>query len=200
MEDNWAIKAYKIPLTLPPSAIALLDSCFEVKKRALDEVFKHVSFKEVVDPESGNKRTMAYLHFSNEKGRTLRNELLNGWQFAAHYVDGAIIDAIGLTNAWITLYNRGRAERKPEITMRTIYIKTTLFKIEDGALRITIKPREEYFVVDLRGFDWLPKDYDKIGGLRMTEDGLVITFKKNIEVKEVNGWVAFDVNLTNITS
>ena len=124
--------------------------------------------------------------------------MLENWKFAKHYVDSAINSIIGLVKGWVQLYNRGKAKSKPEITKKTVYI-TTLFKVVNGKIKITIEPRKRYLEIDLAKFDYLPKDYDSIGGLILQEDKLIITFKKEVEPIEPKDYASFDVNLTNIT-
>jgi len=46
----------------------------------------------------------------------------------------------------------------------------------------------------------LPGDFDTIGGLLLTENRLIINFKKKVEGAEPRGWASFDVNLTNVTA
>ncbi|MDK2795133.1 MAG: putative transposase [Archaeoglobaceae archaeon] len=106
---------------------------------------------------------------------------------------------IGLVKGWITLYNKGKAKEKPEITRKTIYIKNTLFSYKNGILKISIEPNKRYLEIDLRNYNWIPKDFDVLGGLLMTENELIITVKKKIEPK-AEKWASFDVNLTNITA
>ncbi|MEM3661962.1 MAG: transposase [Sulfolobales archaeon] len=106
---------------------------------------------------------------------------------------------IGLVKGWITLYNRGKAKGPPKITKRIVYIKSALFSFRNGILRISIEPNKRYLEVDLRKYSWVPSDFDRIGGLILTEKGLIITFKKDVEPK-ADKWASFDVNLTNVTA
>ena len=69
-----------------------------------------------------------------------------------------------MVKGWVQLYNRGKAKSKPEITKKTVYVKTTLFSVKNGKIKITIEPRKRYLEIDLAKFDYLPKDYDYIGG------------------------------------
>ncbi|MEM3790818.1 MAG: transposase, partial [Thermoproteota archaeon] len=179
-----AVKSYRIQVEAPKD---LIEEYFQVKQRALEHIFAQVRFS--------NK---AHLSISREDRRKLRDELLKNWRFSKHYVDSAINSVIGLVKSWITLYNMGRAESKPKITKRTVYIKSTLFSFRDGILRISIEPRK-LLKVDLTKYDWIPSDFDRIGGLLMTEKELTITVKKNVEPK-ADKWASFDVNLTNITA
>ncbi|MBO3802166.1 MAG: transposase [Candidatus Brockarchaeota archaeon] len=180
-----AVKSYRIQVEAPKD---LIEEYFKVKQRALEAIFSHVKISK-----------KAHLSLSREDRRKLRDELLKNWRFSKHYVDSAINSVIGLVKSWITLHNRGRAESKPEITKRTVYIKSTLFSFRDGILKISIEPNKRYLEVDLRRYDWIPSDFDRLGGLLMTEKELTITVKKNVEPK-ADKWASFDVNLTNITA
>ena len=180
-----AVKSYRIPVEAPRD---LIEEYFKVKQRALEHIFAHVRFS-----------NRAHLSLSREDRRKLRDELLKDWRFSKHYVDSAINSVIGLVKGWITLYNRGKAKEPPKITKRTVYIKSTLFSFKKGILRISIKPNEHYLEVDLNKYDWIPKDFDRVGGLILTEKELIITVKKNVEPK-ADKWASFDVNLTNITA
>ncbi|MEM0220050.1 MAG: IS200/IS605 family accessory protein TnpB-related protein, partial [Thermoproteota archaeon] len=179
-----AVKSYRIPVEAPKD---LIEEYFKVKQRALEHIFAHVRFSNKV-----------HLSISREDRRKLRDELLKNWRFSKHYVDSAINSVIGLVKSWITLYNRGKAEGKPKITKRTVYIKSTLFSFRDGILRISIEPRK-LLKVDLTKYDWIPSDFDRLGGLILAQKELIITVKKSVEPK-ADKWASFDVNLTNITA
>ncbi len=180
-----AVKSYRIPVEEP---LDLIEAYFEVKRRALEAILSYV--------KSNGK---AHLDFKSNDRRRLRDELLKDWRYSKHYVDSAINSVIGLVKGWITLYNRGRAEKLPEITKRTVYIKSTLFSLKNGVLKISIEPNKRYLEVDLNRYFWIPKDFDRIGGLILTERGLIITVKKEVEPK-ADKWASFDVNLTNVTA
>jgi len=55
--------------------------------------------------------------------------------------------------------------------------------------------------VNLARYDYLPRDFDAIGGL-LTENRLIVNFKKKWKVESVNprDWASFDVNLANVTA
>ncbi len=181
------IKAYSVPMTAPKD---LLEEFFKLRKIALEETLKHVKY---------SKSGKAHLKFNKNDRKELRDRLLENWKFAKHYVDSAINSVIGLVKGWIKLYNKGKAKSKPEITKKTVYVKTTLFSVKNGKIKITIEPRKRYLEIDLAKFDYLPKNYDSIGGLILQEDKLIITFKKKVEPMKPKDYASFDVNLTNIT-
>ena len=140
------IKAYSVRVEAPRD---LIEDYFKLKKTALEEIFKHIVFS-----RSGK----AHLKFGKDKRRELRNKLLKDWKFAKHYVDSAINSVIGLVKGWIQLYNQGKAKSKPEITKKTVYVKTTLFSIKNGKIKITIEPRKRYLELDLKKFNFLSRD------------------------------------------
>ncbi|MCD6381026.1 MAG: transposase [Candidatus Odinarchaeota archaeon] len=182
------VKAYKIPIEAPRD---LIEAYFKVKRKALREMLNHVTYSQT---------KKAHLNFKAEDRRKLRNNLLKDWRYSKHYIDSAINSVIGLVKGWIKLHNRGKAKSKPKITKKTVYIKTTLFSYGNGILKISIEPNKRYLEVDLRDYDWIPKDFDKIGGLILTEGELIITVKREVRFEEPKCWTSFDINLTNITA
>ena len=181
-------KAYKIPIEAPRD---LIEAYFEVKRKALREILSHIIYS-----QTGK----AHLDFRADERRELRNRLLKDWRYSKHYIDSVINSVIGLVKGWIKLYNRGKAKSSPEITKKTVYIKNNLFSYKNGVLKISIEPRRRHLEVDLRRYDYLPKDFDSIGGLVLTEGELIITFKKLAKNVKPKKWASFDVNLTNITA
>ena len=180
-----AVKSYRIPVEAP---LDLLESYLEVKRKALELILSHIKFN-----------GKAHLEFRSGDRKRLRDELLGDWKYSKHYVDSAINSVIGLVKGWIVLHNRGRAGRPPEITKRTAYIKNTLFSFKEGVLKVSIEPGRRYLEVDLARCSWVPGDFERLGGLILTEKELIITVKRGVE-PEAEKWASFDVNLTNITA
>ncbi|MEM2374562.1 MAG: transposase [Thermoproteota archaeon] len=180
-----AVKSYRIPVEAPRD---LIEEYFKVKRKALDAIFSHVKTSK-----------KAHLEFDKNDRRNLRNDLLREWKYSKHYVDSAINSVIGLVKGWVTLYNKGKTVSRPEITRKTVYIKNTLFSFRDCMLKVSIEPNKRYLEVDLSKCSWIPKDFDRIGGLILTERELIVTVKKSVNPK-AEKWASFDVNLTNITA
>jgi len=168
-----AVKSCRIPVDAPKD---LIDAYFEVKRKALEAVLNNIKF---------DRR--AHLEFKNGDRRRLREELLKNWRYSKHYVDSAFNSIIGLVNGWITLYNRGKTEKPPKITRKTIYIKSTLFSFKNGSLKISIEPGRRYLEIDLTKYRWVPREFDRLGGLILTEKELIITFKRELSLKRISG-------------
>jgi putative transposase len=180
-----AMKSYRIPVDAPKD---LIEEYFKAKQRAFAFVSSKIKFS--------NK---AHLDFGSGERKELRNTLLSDWRFSRHYIDSAIDSVIGLIKGWIMLYNRGKAKNLPKVTKKTVYVKNTLFSFRNGILKISIEPNRRYLVVELGKYSWIPKDFDRLGGLVLTEKELIITVKKSIEPRAEN-YASFDVNLTNVTA
>ncbi len=87
-----------------------------------------------------DERRMGYYHRrltpvipkSKEFRRQLREELLESWEYAAHYVDSAV------KAAYSTLKRRNYVEGRRNIVKRLfIRVKEALYACRDGGIRVT---------------------------------------------------------------
>jgi len=84
--------------------------------------------------------------------KRLRDELMKGNPYAAHWVDAVIRTAYSIMESWRRRYLRGRARKvKPRVRRRFARCKITLMKIDYQAktIRITLKPWE-YLTISWR--------------------------------------------------
>lgn len=181
------VKSYKIQVKAPRD---LIEDYFGLKQKVLNTIFSHVKL---------SKSNKAHFELNKESWKKLRGELLRGWKYSKHYVDSAINSVVGLVKGWVTLYNKGKAKEAPKVTRKTVYVKNTLFSYRGDVLKISVEPNRRYLTVDLTRYKWIPRDFDKVGGLLLTEKELVITVKKRFEPKPCK-WSSFDINLTNVTA
>ena len=139
------------------------------------------------------ERLIPIIPKSREFKRDLRNILLENWSYASHYVDSAIKVAYSIINSWRRSYLKGRRKRnKPAVKRRFVRVKETLYVYRDNKIRITIKPRELYLILDLSKawFKNRVKDCE-LGELILKENELIITFRKEFSEKnqfESTGW------------
>ncbi|MHA1835931.1 MAG: RNA-guided endonuclease InsQ/TnpB family protein [Candidatus Odinarchaeia archaeon] len=182
------IKSYVIPLQNIPTD--LIDAYIKIKRKALEFMLSKVEF---------TKRKAIFM-FPKEDRKALRDQLLSRWRYSKHYVDSTINSVISLVKGWVKLYNRRRAKKKPEITRRTVYIKRTLISYRNGVIKISVEPHRRHLIVDLKRFSWIPKDFDDVGGLLLTENKLITVIKREPKTTKPRGYASFDVNLTNITA
>ena len=181
-------KARSIPIKAPKD---LIEAYHQIECKALQAILKQIQYTE---------KRKAKLVITNEFKKQLRKELLKNWKFTKNYVDSAMDMAYSIVRSWISNYNRGVFKNKPKVRRKVVYIKMSLFSYKDGILRISIKPYKRCIIIDLNKYPWIPKDFDKIGGLLLTENKLILTLKKKVTIKKPKGWASFDINLTNITA
>ena len=138
--------------------------------------------------------------------RQLRNELKSRWCYASHYVDSAIKQAYSIIKSWRKRYNKGRAEKRiPVIRRRFVRVKSTLFTYSDEIIKVTIKPYEEYLVIDLSPIiNRISKDLGRypcksdFGELILKDKEVIVTVRKNFTRRKVKGFIAWDVNLRTL--
>ncbi|NJE13871.1 RNA-guided endonuclease TnpB family protein, partial [Thermococcus sp. LS2] len=144
--------------------------------------------------------------FTKFERKQLRDTLLENWNYAAHYVDSAINQMLGLVKSYKRKLKKGKKAREPKLKKKFVYVKSTLFRLKSTTLEITIIPREYYLVIDLAEYHYLHPLLEevkegkvKLGGLFLFPDKLVLNFVKTVEYFEPRDWMSVDINLTNVT-
>jgi len=101
---------------------------------------------------------------SGKYKKKLRENLLQEWPFAAHWVDSAIKTAYSIFKSWRKNYVKGeRKRRRPTARRLFVRAKQTLLKLEGEKLRVTIKPAE-YVYLDLSArYFKLPSEVSSAG-------------------------------------
>ncbi|XRO76201.1 RNA-guided endonuclease TnpB family protein [Methanocaldococcus sp. 10A] len=148
------------------------------------------------------KKDKPKLPKSNEFKRNLRNKLLENWDYASHYIDGIIKTAYSILNSWSSNYKNGyRTKTKPIVKRLFVRVKTTLIKYDKdkGELRITIKPRKEYLVLNIKNEWFFDKVKDlPIGEMILKENEVFLTFKDNLNYSDKEIIVGVDSNLKSL--
>jgi len=117
----------------------------------------------------------------------LRKEMLRDWIYASHYVDSAIKVAYSILKSWKRNYIKGERKRKKSTVKRLFArIKETLYTYKDGKIRVTVVPRKQYLEFDLAKA-WFKNKVKRLdlGELILTQNELIITFRKPIEKKNM---------------
>ena len=139
---------------------------------------------------------------SNEFKRDLRNKLLEDWDYASHYIDGIIKTAYSILESWSSNYKKGyRTKTKPIVKRLFVRVKTTLIKYdkEKGEVRITIKPRTEYLILNIKNEWFFNKVRDlTIGEIILKENEAFLTFKDNLNYSDKEIIVGVDSNLKSL--
>ena len=137
--------------------------------------------------------------------KRLREELMKGNPYVAHWVDAIIRKAYSIMKSWRRRYLRGRARKvKPRIRRGFARCKITLMKIDYEAktIRITLK-QGEYLSISWRStwFEHRVRGWT-VGEVIIFDDRVVIPFKSSEEiyVRRVIGWDSNEISLDGVES
>jgi putative transposase len=132
--------------------------------------------------------------------KRLREELMKGNPYAAHWVDAVIRTAYSIMKNWRKRYLKGRARKvKPRVRRRFARCKTTLMKIDYQAKTIRIALRRgEYLSISWRStwFEHRVRGWT-VGEVIIKDDRVVTPFKgsKQIYVRRVIEWDSNELSL-----
>ena len=190
--SSYVILSYKVRHGYDVSEF--LSSYRHLLQRAIDIIWDGIEWKKK------KNRLIPIIPKSKEFKRTLRNQLLKDWNYAAHYVDSAIKTAYSILNSWRRNYIKGeRRRRKPVVKRKFVRVKETLYRFRDEKIVITIRPRQLYLEFNLSEawFKNRVKGCD-LGELILKEDELVITFRKPVNLINTRKKIAWDLNLLSM--
>jgi len=136
----------------PEALLPLLQAYRDTVNTTLEELWGQVEWEQRIIPGKKQWRLLPKFKVdihSNEYKRELRAKLLDGWPYAAHWVDSAIKTGYSIFKSWRKNYVRGDRKRRMPVARRLFArVKQTLVKLEGDKLRLTLKPGE-YVYLDL---------------------------------------------------
>lgn len=185
------VLSYKVSHNYPLKAFLI--ECKNKLNECIDMIWNNIKYTKKDNPK---------LPKSNEFKRELRNKLLENWNYASHYIDGIIKTSYSILQSWASNYKRGyRTKTKPIAKRLFVRVKTTLIKYdkEKGEIRITIKPRKDYLILNIKN-EWF---FDKvknltIGEIILKEKETFLTFKDNLNYSDKGMIVGVDSNLRSL--
>jgi len=83
--------------------------------KALDSVLDEMEDRDLEGGrDQGRKPVRPFPRYKkdDEFEKSLRNKYLEGWSFAAHWVDSALVTAFSIMESWRKNYNKGNGNRK----------------------------------------------------------------------------------------
>jgi len=163
-------------------------------QRAVDEIWKNIVWIESYD-RRGKRRLIPRIPKENSfKHHYLRGLLMKDWNYSKHYVDSSIKQAYSTVKSWRRSYMKGERRReKPTVKKRFVRIKETLYSYNNGKIKVSIKPYEEYIMFDISKAWFLSRARGEIGELILNEKYLTITFRSREKIK-TKGSIAWDCN------
>jgi putative transposase len=159
----------------------------------LNEIWQAIEWKKK------GKRLIPLIRKDKFFRKEIRDKYIIKWIYSKHYIDSAIKQAYSIINSWRKRYLKGKARReKPVLKRKFVRIKETLYSYRDGIIKISIKPFQESICIDLKNaWFWNRIKGLDLGELILKEDKIIITIRKEMELKIKNP-IAWDINLLTI--
>jgi len=192
--SSYQVRAYNIRHRYDVNEF--LEAYRRLLQKAVDEIWAEIRWIEKYD-ERGRKRLIPIIpKDSLFKNHYLRNLLMEGWGYSKHYVDSAIKEAYSMLKSWRRNYIKGERHREKPVVKKKkfVRVKETLYKFNDGKIKVSIKPYEEYLEVDVSKAWFLSRVKGELGELVLGEKYLTVTFRFKGDEKEVKGKIAWDCN------
>jgi len=128
--------------------------------------------------------------------KTLRDELEEVNVLASHYADKAISDAHSMLRGWRRRAEKGQASlRKPKLKRVYVRVKSTLRKVDDESVRITVRPYQ--YITFSWSHTWFSP---RVKGLELgepviKEDEVHLPFRYRLPWSTPLDYLAIDSNL-----
>lgn len=134
------------------------------------------------------------------------DEWKSKWNYSTHYCHSACRIATSMLKSWRRLKRRGLVKNnKPVAKKLFIQLDPLLTKYEGDKLRISVKPRK-FLIINLKYGDYQKRFIEewkagklKVGEILLNETKVLVPFRKNIDLITPKGWVAIDINESNVT-
>jgi len=161
------LKSYSLKHERGEELLPLLKAYREAVNSVLEELWNSIEWKR--RKVNGKKQWRLLPKYkvdihSKEYKKKLRDNLLEDWPYAAHWVDSAIKTAYSIFKSWRKNYVKGERKRnKPTARRLFARVKQTLIKLEGERLRLTIKPAEHVYLDLSKRYFHLPKEVSSVG-------------------------------------
>jgi len=167
---------------------------FHDKREELSEVFDYFRYC-----------TNECIRVADEKNLTSRNTMHNELykilrsDFNAKYVQGSLSVAKARLKLYRTTKKKHPNAKRPYVKKDMITLDNQTFKITDGYLRFPIKPKQ-YVFVKLASYVLEQLEHNKLGSITVTPEKLILSYSKEVLLKEPKYYQGIDRNLDNATS
>jgi putative transposase len=200
---------YSIPVS-DPRVSELITWYLRALQRAIDTIWDNTEWKYRLPKIERRKRKQVAIipyklkvpELPKDKSfkKRLRDDLLQNYPYARHWVDAVIRTAYSIMESWRKRYLKGRARKvKPRVRRRFARCKITLMRVDYGEkrIRITVKPGE-YIEVSWSS-RWFTRRVEgwRVGEVILKDDRVLIPFKSTrvIEVRNVVAWDSNELSL-----
>jgi len=158
------IKTYTLKHDRGDEVLSLLIAYRRVLNSMLDDTWKTVTWREVKIRGKKQFRLFPRYRKDDDFKKSLRDKYLEGWTFAAHWVDSALATAFSIMESWRKNYNRGDRKRKRPVARRLFArAPQDVCKLEGDKLRVTLAPGKFVWFDLSRRYFPLPKEVSSRG-------------------------------------
>ena len=189
----YQVRAYTIKHDKSKKISGFIFDYRELLQRAIDQTWSRIEWRDKpnrgrykgIGKRRDGVRRVPFVPSNGEfKHHELRDSLMRDWAYSKHYVDSAIKQAYSILNSWRSNYVKGyRKAEKPTVKRRFIRIKETLYSYREGAIRVSIKPYQEYVDFNIGKAWFLKRTKGVMGELILKDDTLTVTFRERSSKK-----------------
>jgi putative transposase len=198
------LKSYSLQHECGEELEPLLLAYRDVVNRVLEELWDNIEWEK--RKVKGKKQWRLLPKYkvdvkSKEYKKKLRDSLLQGWPYAAHWVDSAIKTAYSILKSWRKNYVKGeRKRRRPTARRLFVRAKQTLIKLEGEKLRVTIKPGEHVYLDLSKRYFPLPREVSSsgLGEPVITPEKIHLPVHYEDDTQSGKPAVAWDFNLLSL--
>ena len=192
-EEEYIYLTYSIKNNKKEEGRVLLENYRVLLQKALDYLWEKTKIE-----RKGKKVAKVKITLPKKKQvyKVLRDELEKINKLASHYVDKAISDAYSILGSWRRRAEKGQASlSKP--TLRKVYVrvKSTLRKVDDESVRITVRPYE--YVIFSWSHCWFSRRVEglELGEPIIKEDKVHLPFRYRLPWFTPLDFLSIDSNL-----
>jgi len=158
------IRTYTLKHDKGDEVLPLLIAYRKVLNSMLEDIWGTVTWRKV--KIRGKKQFRLFPRYRKDYDfkMSLRNRYLEGWTFAAHWINTALVTAFSIMESWRKNYNKGyRRRRRPVARRLFARVPQSLCSLEGDKLWVTFEPgRYVWFDLSRRYFP-LPKEVSSRG-------------------------------------
>jgi len=197
-QEEYVYLTYSLKNDKKEETKILLENYRALLQKALDYLWEktRIERKEVKKGKKASTKVKVKLPKKKEVYKALRDELEKINKLASHYVDKAINDAYSILGSWRRRAEKGQASlSKPRLKKVYVRVKSTLRKVEDESVRITVRPYE--YVTFSWSRTWFSRRVEglELGEPIIKEDKVYLPFRYRLPWFTPIDFLSIDSNL-----
>ena len=129
--------------------------------------------------------------------REIKARFDSSYDYAKHHINPVCRSSIAILRSF---RKNGKGKKFPEVGKLSMRLDSELVKLQDGYIRITVRPHEyEYIPVNSKNRKFSEYCQNRISEVLITDRLVVLSFKNEAEKAVAEKKIGIDVNFSNIT-